>query len=118
MGAPRGRPFAFVGPPQGAPALIRVLFEALAGLLGALFRRCFPEPRWLGLARREVGFHETGVNLGIERYVKLARCVSLGDPGAPSSSTGCSMLPACGSEAQQRTDQRSMPLKPSHDASD
>lgn len=38
------------------------------------------EPPWFVWADREVGFHERGDNLGIEKYVALAHC---GSPGQP-----------------------------------
>lgn len=38
------------------------------------------KPRWLTFAEAEVGFHEVGNNLGIERYISDAKCGHLGDP--------------------------------------
>jgi uncharacterized protein (TIGR02594 family) len=37
-------------------------------------------PPWFTWAAKQVGFHETGVNLGIENYIALAKTGSLGDP--------------------------------------
>jgi uncharacterized protein (TIGR02594 family) len=37
-------------------------------------------PQWFHLALHEIGFHETGNNGGIERYIAMAHCGSLGDP--------------------------------------
>lgn len=37
-------------------------------------------PPWFLWAMKEVGFHETGANFGIERYIADAHCGSLGDP--------------------------------------
>lgn len=37
-------------------------------------------PPWFQAALHEIGFHETGNNQGIERYIGLAHCGSLGDP--------------------------------------
>jgi uncharacterized protein (TIGR02594 family) len=37
-------------------------------------------PPWFQWALHEIGFHETGNNQGIERYIGLAHCGSLGDP--------------------------------------
>jgi len=38
------------------------------------------EPPWLTWARGEIGFHETGNNQGIQKYVSLAHCGAEGDP--------------------------------------
>ena len=38
------------------------------------------ETPWVTWANGEVGFHEEGENLGIERYIALAKVGSLGDP--------------------------------------
>ena len=37
-------------------------------------------PLWFLWALHEIGFHETGENRGIERYIKLAHAGALGDP--------------------------------------
>jgi uncharacterized protein (TIGR02594 family) len=37
-------------------------------------------PPWFTWSLHEIGFHETGNNQGIERYIGLAHCGSLGDP--------------------------------------
>lgn len=37
-------------------------------------------PPWYQWALHEIGFHETGNNQGIERYIGLAHCGALGDP--------------------------------------
>lgn len=37
-------------------------------------------PPWYTWALHEIGFHETGNNRGIEHYIALAHCGSLGDP--------------------------------------
>ena len=38
------------------------------------------EPPWLAAARKDIGFHETGSNRGIERLIASARCGSEGEP--------------------------------------
>ena len=42
------------------------------------------EPPWLAAARKDIGFHETGSNRGIERLIASARCGSEGEPSAGS----------------------------------
>src|SRR6184192_248164 len=37
-------------------------------------------PSWFQGAIHEIGFHETGNNQGIERYISMAHAGSLGDP--------------------------------------
>jgi uncharacterized protein (TIGR02594 family) len=37
-------------------------------------------PDWYVAGARDIGFHETGVNLGIERFIASAKTGSLGDP--------------------------------------
>lgn len=37
-------------------------------------------PPWFIAALHEIGFHETGNNQGIERYIAMAHCGSVGDP--------------------------------------
>jgi uncharacterized protein (TIGR02594 family) len=37
-------------------------------------------PPWYQWSLHEIGFHETGNNQGIERYIGLAHCGALGDP--------------------------------------
>lgn len=37
-------------------------------------------PPWFTWSLHEIGFHETGNNQGIERYIGLAHCGALGDP--------------------------------------
>jgi uncharacterized protein (TIGR02594 family) len=37
-------------------------------------------PPWLTWAQHEIGFHETGENQGIEKYIALAHCGAPGDP--------------------------------------
>jgi uncharacterized protein (TIGR02594 family) len=37
-------------------------------------------PPWFEWSLHEIGFHETGNNQGIERYIGLAHCGALGDP--------------------------------------
>lgn len=37
-------------------------------------------PPWFTAALHEIGFHETGANQGIERYISMAHCGALGDP--------------------------------------
>ena len=38
------------------------------------------EPKWLTNAIKDLGFHETGNNQGIEKFIKQGKCGSLGDP--------------------------------------
>lgn len=37
-------------------------------------------PLWLTNALKDLGFHETGKNQGIEKFIKQAHCGKLGDP--------------------------------------
>jgi len=37
-------------------------------------------PKWLAEAIKDLGFHETGDNLGIEKLIADAHCGELGDP--------------------------------------
>lgn len=37
-------------------------------------------PPWFQAALREIGFHETGANQGIDRYIQMAHCGASGDP--------------------------------------
>lgn len=39
-----------------------------------------PNPIWMRQGMKEVGFHEVGVNRGIERYIELGKSGQLGDP--------------------------------------
>jgi uncharacterized protein (TIGR02594 family) len=63
------------------------VLESILAVLRSLLRRPrgaaaprHAEPRWLTLARQEIGFHEIGVNRGIERFIEAAHCGALGDP--------------------------------------
>jgi uncharacterized protein (TIGR02594 family) len=38
------------------------------------------EPRWITNGVKDLGFHETGKNLGIDKFIKQANCGKLGDP--------------------------------------
>lgn len=38
------------------------------------------DPSWLKAALHEIGFHETGTNHGIDRYIAMAHCGADGDP--------------------------------------
>jgi hypothetical protein len=38
------------------------------------------EPKWVTNGLKDLGFHETGENLGIEKFIKQAHCGKLGDP--------------------------------------
>jgi uncharacterized protein (TIGR02594 family) len=38
------------------------------------------EPKWLTLGRKDLGFHETKKNLGIEKFIEQSKCGKLGDP--------------------------------------
>jgi uncharacterized protein (TIGR02594 family) len=62
--------------------LKRLLLEAVAILAPKSRPRETrpPEPRWLTLARQEIGFRERPGNRGIERYVALAHAGCPGDP--------------------------------------
>ena len=63
---------------------VRTWFSALSGTPAAmqapLAAPVLAEPPWLAAARKDVGFHETGSNRGIERFIASARCGSEGDP--------------------------------------
>lgn len=37
-------------------------------------------PQWFQLGLHEIGFHETGNNQGIDRYIAMAHCGAAGDP--------------------------------------
>ena len=39
-----------------------------------------PNPLWVTNGLRDLGFHETGDNQGIEQFIKQAGCGQLGDP--------------------------------------
>jgi uncharacterized protein (TIGR02594 family) len=38
------------------------------------------QPAWVTLGLKDLGFHETGDNQGIELFIKQGKCGSLGDP--------------------------------------
>jgi uncharacterized protein (TIGR02594 family) len=38
------------------------------------------EPAWLTAGLKDVGFHETGDNRGIEKFIAEGKCGSIGDP--------------------------------------
>jgi len=38
------------------------------------------EPKWVTNGLKDLGFHETGINRGIEKFIDQARCGALGDP--------------------------------------
>ena len=38
------------------------------------------EPAWVTAGLKDVGFHETGDNQGIEAFIAQAHCGALGDP--------------------------------------
>jgi uncharacterized protein (TIGR02594 family) len=38
------------------------------------------EPKWVTLGRADIGFHETGDNQGIEKFVAQAHCGAPGEP--------------------------------------
>jgi hypothetical protein len=38
------------------------------------------QPRWVVLGLKDLGFHETGDNRGIEKFIKQAHCGRVGDP--------------------------------------
>jgi len=71
----------------------RSFWEMLADLFAKLFGRkpAEPEepeepeptsgrPRWLVEAIKDIGFHETGTNRGIEQFIKEGKIGTLGDP--------------------------------------
>jgi uncharacterized protein (TIGR02594 family) len=39
-----------------------------------------PEPKWVTLGQKDLGFHEKKGNLGIEKFINQAKCGKLGDP--------------------------------------
>jgi uncharacterized protein (TIGR02594 family) len=47
------------------------------------------EPAWLVKARSYIGFHETGDNRGIERFIEAAHTGSLGDPWCAIFANAC-----------------------------
>jgi len=38
------------------------------------------EPKWVTLGLKDLGFHETGKNRGIEKFIEQAHCGKLGNP--------------------------------------
>lgn len=62
--APKTDPAPAAGPPVAVPAP-----TAPAG-----------DPDWLKKAIEQIGFHETGNNQGIDRYIAMAHCGQNGDP--------------------------------------
>jgi uncharacterized protein (TIGR02594 family) len=63
--------------------LLKYLLLEAAAFFASKSRRSetgSPEPPWLTLARREIGFREQPGNRGIERYVTFAHAGSAGDP--------------------------------------
>jgi uncharacterized protein (TIGR02594 family) len=69
--------------------LIKHLVEALAALFASRFgdqgKQQPPSaelstPPWVAWGLKEVGFHERPGNRGIEKYIALAHCGSVGDP--------------------------------------
>jgi uncharacterized protein (TIGR02594 family) len=39
-----------------------------------------PDPQWMTVGFKDLGFHETGNNRGIEKFIAQAHCGKLGDP--------------------------------------
>jgi uncharacterized protein (TIGR02594 family) len=39
-----------------------------------------PAPQWVTVGFKDLGFHETGNNRGIEKFIAQAHCGNLGDP--------------------------------------
>jgi uncharacterized protein (TIGR02594 family) len=76
-------------PPQAAPAAPRAPMPVSA-LPVQLPAPPLPAPKpsgpfagappWFQAALREIGFHETGSNQGIDRYIAMAHCGANGDP--------------------------------------
>lgn len=57
------------------------LWACLVGAVASLFSRgTAAKPAWYAEAERWIGFHETGVNRGIEKFIAGAKCGKLGDP--------------------------------------
>lgn len=38
------------------------------------------EPAWLAEGRKDIGFHETGENRGIDKFIEQSHCGTIGDP--------------------------------------
>lgn len=79
----------------GSPAATKVpISRRLSELARAMLARFAPEaaarapaaaapnaaPPWLVGGLKDIGFHETGTNRGIEKFIVSAKCGSLGDP--------------------------------------
>lgn len=46
-------------------------------------------PAWMAVAKKYLGFHEKGENLGIEHFLELAHCGSLGEPWCAVFANAC-----------------------------
>lgn len=67
---------------------LNVILDAILAIIARLIKKpAEPDPTpavvkgsvWMTWALKEVGFHETGVNLGIEKYITLSKNGSLAD---------------------------------------
>jgi uncharacterized protein (TIGR02594 family) len=56
---------------------------------GSLLSGTMSEPAWLTVARSYIGFHETGTNRGIQRFIALAHTGELGDPWCAIFANAC-----------------------------
>jgi uncharacterized protein (TIGR02594 family) len=56
------------------------LLDTFLEWVGSFFGDKDEAPKWYRLAESELGFHEVGVNRGIERYLTAAQTGNLGDP--------------------------------------
>lgn len=85
----------FGAAPTAAPAPAKPTGGLLAALMGAIAAWFGKKPTattkpiqdpqatkipWMDWANKEVGFHEIGVNHGIDRYISLGKCGEDGDP--------------------------------------
>jgi uncharacterized protein (TIGR02594 family) len=73
-------------------------------------------PAWFTWASNEVGFHETGNNGGIEKYIGLSHCGTVGDPWCAifaNAALEASGVPGTRSPSSQsfRTSQNFIPLQ-------
>lgn len=67
-------------------------------------------PPWFQAALHEIGFHETGNNQGIERYIAMAHCGALGDPWCAIFANA--MLEASGTPGSRSPSSQSFRIHP------
>lgn len=71
----------YSGNPRAAKEVVSWDFvDQLAGAAAPPTVAASTDPPWFTWAKGEIGFHETGNNQGIEKYIALSHCGELGDP--------------------------------------